>query len=357
MVKTFLDLNDDVLYLICVQVHEDDQLAAGLRPRDRPPRWLHPLAMSCRRLREITSPLLCWKVTYTERFAISRYDPNPTKFMDILERSNTYRQRTRILNIDSEDLFGDEHCLRLIGLLSTLLSLGTLRLILPRERMHVLRALSGRRFPAIKTLTLSLHYHTMATSFPSSETIRIENLYHIDDLVSPFSFLGLAPGQQNSVIHYLDIHDLSPGWNPSLLRYLAASLPQLCHLGTVNWRENYSIRDRYHYENDIRSLSHFTLLKTLKTEEFQFLEAVDWVLEDPFSECDECGMDFLASIPCEIHREEALYRVLRLAFEACATLQDVWIRWSGVVRCERDAEGRIRKLTWSADAKPPDPFG
>lgn len=355
--KALLDLNDDVLYLICVQVHEDDQLAAGLRPRDRPPRWLHRLSMSCKRLRGMASPLLYRKVTYTEDFANSRCDPSPKKFLDILESSDMYRKRIRILNIDSEDRFEEGDCLRLIGLLPTLLNLETLKLILPRERMHVLRALSGKRVPAIKTLTLSLHYHPVATSFPYTKSIRIENPYLSDDLIPPFHFLGLRPAQQSSTIQHLDIRNLSPEWNHSLLRYLATSFPQLRHLGTLNWLANYGGRDRYRYEYDIRSLSHFTLLKTLRTEEFKYLDASHWKLEDPFSECDECGWEIWDPLPCEIHREEALYRVLRLAFEAYATLQEVWVRRGGVVRCERDAEGRIWSLARFADAIPPNPFG
>ena len=237
-----LDLNDDVLYSIFSHLRGQSALSAALTCRRIHDASIHRVvsAVKCQSSEELCRihDYLC-SGTHHRANHVQELCIYPSTFIPRKSSQEGNDFRTHLHgDFDQACLVGDileqapqihrlvlprfqplsEHDPRLIAAVRSLRNLETLKLILPRERMHVLRALSGRRFPAIKTLTLSLHYHTLATSFPSSETIGIENLYHIDDLVSPFTFLGLAPGQQNNGIHYLDIHDLSPGWNHSLLR-------------------------------------------------------------------------------------------------------------------------------------------
>lgn len=368
--RSLLDLHDDVLYILGQEIeHLGDRRQT-----------LFNAGSTCRKLREHFSPFLYRRITQEDTLddcdaydkALGRGNPHETtacamsvqRLLHVLESSTIFPAHTREVNIMKHGTSFHE-TMRLVFALTQLQQLRKLRLALtdiPAE--DVSGILYRCHFASVSTLCISPGLDDLSAVFPNVDILNLDfgrTTPQIRDWTRPVSYQHIRHLELGHMI--MEIDGTVIDWEPSTLERMAGSMPFLEYLGSMKLDEGFD------WDMKVPGLAHFRNLRDF---------SVCWIWDDmvravQLQDCEIClhmdGKDDAALCERHVpHVPQIMSYLGRCAFQACASLERVWIgrrehdggmlvkHGYGMVACDRDEDGGIKSVRWCPEAKLASPF-
>lgn len=352
--KDLLDLNDDVLYLICVEMDLEYRLASQkATPNALPPRPLLDLGSTCKRLHDIAAPLLYRKLIHKE---MRRLQPRDTSsFAAGARASCLYKKYVQSIAVDKNAISEIEEVESLLALLREVEKLRVLSLTADHGREHIAPAFRCWSFPKIDTLTISAATEDMLPSFPTLRALRIDPPNHYEDTIPCLPFISNHPHLLRNLCH-LELGPKRLLWTAHVMQTLTRNLPSLTHLGTIHADGSSGTNDEdWTFKDCASSLADLAHLRSIASASIPFL-GVQEVVDELEEDCEDRFADILLLSPCDAHREAAVLKVADLAFAACKTLLEVRIQRYGIVSCSRGDGGSVEGVRFEPGARRLTPF-
>ena len=347
-VETFLDLNDDILLMICRLADRYDhqcRTKREARPSHHPRSMLVSLCSVCRQLRDVGTPILHSKaaILNTKRDSAGRPCPvNIAQILRSIEETAHFRNYCKSLRVDINCEQSSNLSDTLAGTVSRLPKLRQLELSVSvpmREHIHGAFGYGNISLVRIEKLSVNTEFARNMVIHDALQTLQV--LDHSPNSLKTANAIQTLLRRPFGNIRTLNVQ---AWWSPELVNQLLASLPQLTTLGTVS---------QYPVMTLLPLMSGFSTLKMLATAGLHDLRT----RYDP----PDCGNAYFGPEGKELERRlakvkaEVLQELSKQAFQSCRKLETLWVRGDGKVVCERVDGEAAQNIRW-VDVAMPDLF-
>ena len=353
--KRFLDLNDDVLFAICVTADIVDVKAKR--------EWnlkhvrhltLLSLTLTCKRLRVIGTPLVFRKTTvtcassggslgYSIRKMFSRW-------LAFMANAELFARHVKALNITLLWI-SETDAAMLAKIVSGFRGLQKLQIITPSPALsrtnetNLMDALGIYELPDLSTLTLSAGLEELILKFGTATALKLQISQHRPRLdfktLQHFAVAGFL-----SNTRHLELGGVT-GWSPKFLEILSEKAPGLQYLGAIR-----CANPGFSYEELLQSPSALPNLTSLSV--VSIIELYAGMRNFHPWPCDLCRRR--RSPLCEHQVREALDYAAIIAFTQFRALKFLWVAGHGKVICERTKDGTVTEIHLTSDMKRSNPF-